>query len=104
MRRILVSYWPFLMLAAIFAFNAWSRLEGEKEENRNTANDPPSGRQIRWHIRHIREDLRLIAALLSAIALLVAAILARLNPTGFIRRWEAESTVGGFPSPQLATV
>jgi hypothetical protein len=41
--------------------------QNEREYERNKGFDPPDDLQVRWHVRHIREDVRLIAYILMAI-------------------------------------
>ena len=56
--------------------------ENDRESERNDKFAAPSDQQIRWHIRHIRQDIRLIASYamlyLVLIATLLAAIVAKL--------------------------
>ena len=42
-------------------------LDQKREERRDRAFDPPSSRQLRWHIQHIRRDLRIAVLLLGLI-------------------------------------
>ena len=56
--------------------------ENDRESERNDKFAAPSDQQIRWHIRHIRQDIRLIATYvmlyLVAITVLLAVIVAKL--------------------------
>jgi hypothetical protein len=45
----------------------WMHSQNEKEYKKNEGVNPPDDLQIRWHVRHIREDLRLVAYILMAI-------------------------------------
>jgi hypothetical protein len=72
------DYWWLAMIGVVIAIGVWSRTEEDKEQDRNDKFAAPSDRQIQWHIRHIRQDVRLIAVYLGVIVCLLAAILAEL--------------------------
>lgn len=44
------------------------------EAERNARFAPPDDRQMRWHIQHIREDLRLLCYLVGAGVCMLAVI------------------------------
>ncbi len=51
-----------------------------KEMMRNDQVPAPEGRQVRWHIRHIRQDVALIAYLLMGILATLVWIAWQLTP------------------------
>jgi hypothetical protein len=58
---------------AVMGFGSW--MTGRKwlyrETERNEGSKPPSSRQLRWDIRHMREDLHMIILSNYALVLLV---------------------------------
>jgi hypothetical protein len=60
-------------LLTVMAFGSWMTgrkwLSGEIERNENF--EPPSGRQVRWDIRHMREDIHMLVLTNYALVLLV---------------------------------
>lgn len=51
-----------LFIVAVIGFGIWIRGRKwlETETERNEATKPPSTRQLRWDIRHMREDLHML--------------------------------------------
>jgi hypothetical protein len=78
MKHVWTDYWWLTIIGASIAIGVWSRTEGGWEEDRNDVHAAPADQQVRWHIRHIRQDVRLIVAYLGLIICLLAAILAEL--------------------------
>jgi hypothetical protein len=59
-----------LALAAYYHFQ-WSKREWFKAEiDRNDEFDAPSDRQLKWDLRHMREDIYMIAITLNFVAFL----------------------------------
>jgi hypothetical protein len=56
-----------LALVAVVAAQVWLEQLSAAEEKKNEQNPSPNDEQVRWHIRHIRQDVRLIAVLLTLI-------------------------------------
>jgi hypothetical protein len=52
-----------------------------REMDANDRTSPPEDHQVRWHIRHIRQDLALVAYLLISILVVLIVIAGRL-PAG----------------------
>jgi hypothetical protein len=92
MRHLFAQYW-LVLAAGILLFVGvalhriadWSVAEDSREQARNDLYAPPSDEQVRWHIRHVRQDLRFLVrylaltiALLAAMLLVLVAILAEM--------------------------
>lgn len=58
----------------VIAFGIWifRRNWLEAEVRRNDAHEPPSDQQLRWHIRHLREDIHALV-LINYVLLIVVA-------------------------------
>lgn len=58
----------------LFAFCAWlfSRRWMDDEERRNALHEAPSDQQLRWHIRHLRQDIHALVLINMALLALVA--------------------------------
>lgn len=59
----------------VIAYGAWlfrrSRLEAEVR--RNELHEAPSEQQLRWHIRHLREDISALVLINYTLLIIVAA-------------------------------
>lgn len=60
---------------SVIAFGAWlfRRNWLEAEIRRNDSHDAPSDQQLRWHIRHLREDIHALVLINYTLLILVAA-------------------------------
>lgn len=63
-----------LFLVALIGWFVWTsrRKWLEAEAKRNEAQEPPSERQLRWDIRHIREDISVLVFVNSLLLWFVA--------------------------------
>lgn len=61
-------------IVGLFVFCAWifSRKWMADEERRNASHEAPSEQQLRWHIRHLRQDVHALVLINMALLLLVA--------------------------------
>lgn len=59
----------------VIAFGMWlfRRAWLEAEIRRNDSNEAPSDQQIRWHIRHLREDMHALVLINYTLLIVVAA-------------------------------
>lgn len=72
------SWWwkiPFVLVAGIELLRLFHRKAVEAEFERNEKFAPPSARQLRWHIRHTREDIMVLVKLGYINAVLLLGIL-----------------------------
>ena len=60
----------FAVLVALYQFQVLRRGWFFQEIKRNDETDPPSDRQVRWDLRHMREDLYMVTITLSFLAYL----------------------------------
>jgi hypothetical protein len=66
-RELWPYLWPVVFLVAYVWWRTWQMKQFEDEFRRNAELDPPDDRQVRWHIRHIREDVALLCHLVAAL-------------------------------------
>ncbi len=78
MAQIWADYWPAIMAGVITLTFIGAGFSTGGEITRNDRTAAPNDAQVRWHIRHARQDIALIAYTLVIIAFLLAAILAVL--------------------------
>lgn len=59
----------------VIAFGAWlfRRNWLEAEIRRNDSHDAPSDQQLKWHIRHLREDIHALVLINYTLLVVVAA-------------------------------
>ena len=76
--NVLGTYGPFAVLVIFLVVTVWlgnkARDLGTEEFTRNDDYDAPSDRQVRWHIRHLREDMRLLIITLTTTNLLLLIV------------------------------
>lgn len=75
----LIDNWSTLVFFGLVVGVVLINRQFRREIESNDRNAPPEDRQIRWHIRHIRQDLALIVYLLGAILLVLMVIAFRLS-------------------------
>ena len=71
--------WSLLFFAAAFGMVYSLTRQLRQVEDRNDRFASPSDQQLRWHLRHIRQDVALIARLLMAIMVVLVFIAFRLS-------------------------
>ncbi|WP_372620873.1 hypothetical protein [Falsiroseomonas sp.] len=74
----LPDWWTLAAVAAPFAVAILHR-QMAREMDANDRAPAPEDHQVRWHVRHIRQDLALVAYLLMAILVVLIVIAARLS-------------------------
>ena len=59
----------------VIAYGAWlfRRNRIEAEVRRNELHDAPSDQQLRWHVRHLREDISALVLINYTLLVIVAA-------------------------------
>ena len=72
--------WPVAISGVPWVMSILHQRQTDKELDRNDFWAPPSDRQVRWHIRHTRQDVMLIAYLLMGITNVLIYIAWRLTP------------------------
>jgi hypothetical protein len=72
--------WAVAASLAPIALNIMLHSQLAKEIDQNERHAAPSPHQLRWHIRHIRQDVVLIAYQLTAIVWVLIYIAWRLTP------------------------
>ena len=73
--KFITDWWIFAFFPALTFLSLPNTGEFLKELERNEKFAPPDDRQIRWHIRHIRQDLQLLCRLVQILISLVAIAL-----------------------------
>jgi hypothetical protein len=60
----------------VFGFGVWVFRDRwfQKEIERNDAHEAPSDQQLRWHIRHMRQDIHALVLINYALTMAVVAI------------------------------
>lgn len=53
-----------LMMLGLPAYNRWRERGLEQEFKRNDAIEAPTAEQLKWHLRHTREDINLMCHLM----------------------------------------
>jgi hypothetical protein len=69
-----------LVLVAIFGwpiFDAWRQKGLQKEYDRNPLHEAPDTDQLKWDLRHIREDINLLCHLAFIVVILLVVIACR---------------------------
>ncbi len=80
---------------ALLTFGAWlfRRNWLDAEIRRNESHDAPSDQQLRWHIRHLREDVHALVVINYSLLVVVAArcILQRLASQPLQCDWRGQT-------------
>jgi hypothetical protein len=69
--KFIADWWIVLLIPLLAVWHIQRERQFAKEEQRNAALAPPDDQQIRWHIRHIRQDIALVCQLLMFVALVI---------------------------------
>ncbi|TCZ76781.1 hypothetical protein [Lysobacter sp. N42] len=65
----------FIVAVIAFGMSLFRRKWFEDEMRRNESHEAPSEHQLKWHIRHLREDIHALVIINYVLLILVAAFL-----------------------------